>query len=65
VDLAWAAEGLPFATVVVAMEEGIRLVGGWRGSAEDLALDRPVIAEIEPSSENFALIYFRLAEEGA
>ena len=61
VDAAWAAEGLPFATVVVAMEEGVRLVGGWRGSVEELALDLPVIAEIEPSSDQFALLYFRPA----
>ena len=61
VDAAWAAEGLPFATVVVAMDEGVRLVGGWRGSAEDLSLDLPVVAEIEPASDAFAFLYFRPA----
>ena len=59
VDPGWAAEGLPYATVVVEMEEGIRLVGGWRGSPDVLCLDLRVQAEVEPATEAFAFLYFR------
>jgi len=61
VDPGWAHE-LPYATVVVETEEGVRLVGGWRGTLEQLALDVPVVAEVEPVSEDFAFIHFRPAE---
>ena len=59
VDPGWAAEGLPWATVVIEMEEGVRLVGGWRGQLEELRLDLEVEVEIEPAGENFAFLYFR------
>jgi uncharacterized OB-fold protein len=59
VDPGWAAEGLPYATVVVEMEEGIRLVGGWRGTPDVLCLDLRVQAEVEPATEAFAFLYFR------
>ena len=58
VDPAWAPE-LPYATVVVEMEEGIRLVGGWRGDNDALALDALVVAEAEPVTEAFAFLWFR------
>jgi uncharacterized OB-fold protein len=58
IDPGWASE-LPWATVVVKMEEGPRLVGGWRAPSLDvLKLDLPVRAEIEKQSKQFALIYF-------
>ena len=58
VDPGWAAE-LPYATVVVAMEEGVRVVGALRGALPDaLRLDQPVRAEVEPVTEDFARIYF-------
>ena len=58
VDAAWAAE-IPYATVVVAMDEGPRIVGALRGlEPAKLALDLPVRAEIERVSEEFARIHF-------
>jgi uncharacterized OB-fold protein len=60
VDPGWA-HALPYATVVVEMEEGIRIVGAWRGELADLVLDTPVVAELEPASEEFAFIHFRPA----
>ncbi|MDE0884384.1 MAG: OB-fold domain-containing protein [Myxococcota bacterium] len=64
VDPGWAAEALPYATVVIEMEEGIRLVGGWRGTLEEIRLDLPVCAEVEPANESFGLIYFAPVEQG-
>ncbi len=64
VDPGWAAEALPWATVVVEMEEGVRLVGGWRGGLDELTLDRPVRVEVEveasgeATGEAFARLYF-------
>lgn len=60
-DPAWATQG-PWATVVVELEEGVRMVGGWRGSLDALQLDRPVVAEVEPAGEQFAFVYWRPAE---
>jgi hypothetical protein len=58
VDPGWAPD-LPWATVVVEMEEGPRLVGAWRGAdPEVLRLDLPVRAEIEKENDQFALLYF-------
>jgi uncharacterized OB-fold protein len=63
VDTAWARE-IPYATVVVAMDEGPRLVGGLRGlDPTDLELDLPVTAEIERVNDEFARVYFRPAPE--
>ena len=59
VDPGWAAEGLPYATVVIEMEEGVRLVGGWRGGLDALRLDLEVGVEVEAAGENFAFLYFR------
>ena len=59
VDPGWANE-LPYATVVVEMEEGVRLVGALRDlSLDRLALGVPLIAELEPENDEFAFIYFR------
>ena len=58
IDPGWAHE-IPYATLVVEMEEGVRVVGALRGlPPEKLALDLPVRAIVEPVSEEFALIYF-------
>lgn len=62
VDPGWAAE-IPYATVVVEMEEGVRLVGGWRGDNAVLALDLPVVAETEVVDEHFAFLFFRPADD--
>jgi uncharacterized OB-fold protein len=58
VDPGWA-HALPYATVVVEMEEGVRLVGAWRGELDQLVLDAPVQVEVEPASEEFAFLHFR------
>jgi len=61
VDPGWAAE-IPYATLVVEMDEGVRVVGALRGLAPaGLALDLRVVAEIEPVSDAFAFIHFRPA----
>jgi uncharacterized OB-fold protein len=58
VDAAWAAE-IPYTTVVVAMDEGPRLVGALRDlDPALLELELPVRAEIERVSDEFARIYF-------
>ena len=54
------ADDVPYAVVVVELEEGVRLVSGLRGLApEQLALDLPVEVEFEPVSDEIALPYFR------
>lgn len=59
VDPGWASE-IPYATLIVELEEGVRVVGALRGlSPAELALDLPVVAEIEVVSEEFAFIHFR------
>ena len=67
VDPGWAAQ-LPYATVVVQMEEGVRLVGAWAGSRASLELDRTVRVEVERVHDDFAFLWFhpetREDEEG-
>jgi uncharacterized OB-fold protein len=59
IDPAWT-DGPPFATLVVELAEGVRVVGALRGlPTEKLRLDLPVVAELEPVSEAFAFIHFR------
>lgn len=61
VDPAWAPR-IPYATVVVELDEGIRLVGAWEGESNDeLALDLPVAVRIEPAGAEFAFLWFRPA----
>ena len=61
VDPGWAAE-IPYATLMVEMEEGVRVVGAPRGLAPgDLAFDLPVWAKLEPASDAFAWIVFEPA----
>lgn len=64
VDPGWAAE-LPYATVVVEVEEGVRLVGAWRGPTDALAIDLPVEAEVEPVGDAFAFLWFRPVDGAA
>jgi len=61
VDPGWAEE-IPYVTLVVAMDEGVRLVGAFRGNAEELELEQPVCAQLDVVSEDFARIVFQLAE---
>ena len=50
----------PYAIVVAELEEGPRIVGNLRGlDPADLALDLPVVAELEPISATVALVHFR------
>ncbi len=57
VDPGWADE-IPYATVVVAMEEGVRVVGALNGDPGVLELDLPVTVEIDRVSDEFARIVF-------
>jgi uncharacterized OB-fold protein len=51
---------VPYAVVVVELDEGPRLVGNLRDLAPaDLALDLRVEAVLEPISETVALVHFR------
>jgi len=54
-DPAWPT---PYATVVVATDEGPRVVGAWEGELDDLALDRPVQVRVEPAGEEFAFFWW-------
>ena len=52
----------PYAIVVVELDEGPRLVGNLLGLAPaELALDLPVVGELEPVSDTVALVHFRPA----
>jgi uncharacterized OB-fold protein len=52
----------PYAILVVELEEGPRLVGNLRGlEPSELALDLPVVAEIEHASDTVGLLWFRPA----
>jgi uncharacterized OB-fold protein len=52
----------PYAIVVVELEEGPRLVGSLTDiELSDLRLDLPVVVELEPVSDNVALVSFRRA----
>ena len=59
VDPGWA-DRVPYATVVVELDEGVRLVGAWEG-ADGLALDLRVTLRIEPAGPEFAFLWFRPA----
>jgi uncharacterized OB-fold protein len=51
---------LPFAAVIVEMEEGVRLVSGVRNIRnEDLRLDLPVEVVFERVSQEMSLPFFR------
>jgi uncharacterized OB-fold protein len=42
---AWA-DDVPYAIVLGAMAEGVRLVAGWAGPLDDLALDVPILTTV-------------------
>ena len=49
----------PYVIAVLELEEGPRLVGNTRGLAPaDLALDLPMVVEIEPVSDTVGLLWF-------
>jgi uncharacterized OB-fold protein len=51
---------IPFAAVIVELDEGIRMVSGVRGIANDeLALDLPVEVVFERVSDDMSLPFFR------
>lgn len=50
----------PYVVAVVELEEGPRLVGNTRDDVE-LALDAPVVVEIEPVSDSVGFVWFRRA----
>lgn len=60
VDFVWGAV-VPYATVVVQLDEGPRVVGGWDGELDELALDLPVALDLEPAGDEFAFLWFRPA----
>jgi uncharacterized OB-fold protein len=52
----------PYAVVIVELEEGPRLVGNVRGlEPDELALDLPVVVELERASDTIGLIWFKPA----
>jgi uncharacterized OB-fold protein len=52
----------PYAILVVELDEGPRLVGNLRGlEPSELALDLPVVTEIERVSDTVGLLWFRPA----
>jgi uncharacterized OB-fold protein len=56
------AASVPYAVVVVEMDEGVRLVSGLRGlDPAALALDLPVRVELEPATGGMAVPWFRPA----
>ena len=55
-------DALPYAVVVVELDEGVRVVSGVRGiEPADLRLELPLQAEIEPVDDAIGLVYFRPA----
>ena len=60
-DRGWA-DDLPYATVVVELEEGVRLIGALEGlDPGELAPGAPLVASLEPMGETFVFITFRPA----
>lgn len=56
------ADAVPYAVVVVEMEEGVRLVGNIAGDEDSvLELDLPVVVDLDRRSDTVALIDFRPA----
>jgi uncharacterized protein len=56
------ADDVPYAVIVVELEEGVRLVSGLRGLAPDaLELGMSLVVEFVPVSEQLALHCFRPA----
>jgi uncharacterized OB-fold protein len=54
------AGDVPYAVIVVELDEGVRMVSGLRGlEPAQLSLDLPVRVEFEPISDEIAMPYFR------
>jgi len=52
----------PYAIVIVELDEGPRLVGNLRGiEPSELAIDLPVVVEIEHASDTVGFVWFRPA----
>lgn len=59
IDPAFAAE-VPYAVLVVEMDESVRVVGNLIGASPDaLELDLGVVAELEVVTPKVALVHFR------
>jgi uncharacterized OB-fold protein len=57
VEPAWR-DKLPYLTVVVELDEGVRVVGAARGlDPDDVAFDTPVRVVAEPHGEDFAFLW--------
>ena len=58
IDPGWA-DRLPYATVVVELDEGVRLVGALEGLAPDeLTLGSRMQMRVEPAGDDFAFLWF-------
>ena len=57
VDPGWA-DRLPVATVVVELDEGVRLVGATELGADELEMGLAMVATLEPVGESFAFLWF-------
>lgn len=55
-DSGWLGD-LPYATVVVQLDEGPRVVGAWSGDHTTLAIGQPVGVRVEARSEDFAFLW--------
>jgi uncharacterized OB-fold protein len=56
------AGAVPYAVVVVELDEGVRLVGNIAGEEDGvLSIDRPVVVDLDRRSDAVALIDFRPA----
>lgn len=60
VDPGWAAQ-VPFATLVVELEEGPRIVAATALAPTDISIGLPVDLRIEPRGSDFALVWADLA----
>ena len=56
VDTGWM-EDLPYATVVVQLAEGPRVVGAYTGDPASLAIGQPVSVRPEARSDDFAFLW--------
>lgn len=56
VDSGWV-DDLPYATVVVQLAEGPRIVGAYNGDPSTLTIGQPVSVRPEARDENFAFLW--------
>ena len=55
-DAGWVGD-VPYATVVVQLAEGPRVVGAWSGDPAHLEIGQPVSVRPEPRSDDFAFLW--------